>query len=156
MSETKTGTAGSEVPKARQTTESAAPDSKGSGGFLGLIERAGDRIPHPALLFLILCGIVIVLSQALYLAGVQATSEVAVPPPSQAQYVEEGGSTVPAYDIPPAPGPQEYHIERETTHVQGLLTGNGVRFIFTSTVDNFNGLCDVMPLAVSERVGGGQ
>jgi aminobenzoyl-glutamate transport protein len=141
MSETKTGSTGADVPRARQTAETEPPaeEGKGSGGFLGFIERAGDRIPHPALMFLILCGIVIVLSQILYVAGVHATSEVAVPPPTPSQYVEEGGSTVPGYEISPAPGPQEYHIERETTHVQGLLTGSGARFLFTSTVDNFNG-----------------
>jgi len=138
MSETKTGAPGAGVPRARQTTE-AEPPAQRNKGFLGFVERAGDRIPHPALMFLILCGIVIVLSQILYLAGVHSTREVVVPPPSQAQYVEEGGSTVPAYDIPPAPGPAAYHIERETTHVQGLLTGTGARFLLTSTVDNFNG-----------------
>lgn len=111
MSETKTSGAGADVPRARQTTETEPPAQQ-SKGFLGFVERAGDRIPHPALMFLILCGIVIVLSQILYLAGVHSTSEVAVPPPSQAQYVEEGGSTVPAYDIPPAPGPAAYHIVR--------------------------------------------
>ena len=147
MSETSTGKTDvqtGEIPKARETAEHAesteAPGkSKGSGGFLGFIERAGDRIPHPALMFLILCGIVIVLSQILYLAGVKATSEVAVPPPTQSQYVEEGGSTNPGYELVPAPGPADYHIERETTHVEGLLTGAGVRFMLTSTVDNFNG-----------------
>jgi aminobenzoyl-glutamate transport protein len=133
-----------EIPKARETAEHAESTegpgkSKGSGGFLGAIERAGDRIPHPALLFLILCGIVIVLSQILYLAGVKVTSEVATPPPSQSQVVEEGGSTNPGYQLTPAPGPDQYQIHKETTSVQGLLTGDGVRFIFTSTVDNFNG-----------------
>jgi para-aminobenzoyl-glutamate transporter family len=130
-----------DIPKARQTPESEPPaeGSNRSGGFLGVIERAGDKIPHPALLFLILCGLVIVLSQALYLAGVSSTSEVAVAPTTESQYVEEGGSTNPGFDLSPAPAPDQYHIERETTHIQGLLTGDGIRFIFTSTVDNFNG-----------------
>jgi para-aminobenzoyl-glutamate transporter family len=130
-----------DIPQARQTPESepSAPGSERSSGFLGVIERAGDKIPHPALLFLILCGIVIILSQALHLAGVSSTSEVAVAPVTASQYVEEGGSTNPGYEFSPAPAPDQYHIERETTHIEGLLTGDGIRFIFTSTVDNFNG-----------------
>jgi aminobenzoyl-glutamate transport protein len=116
----------------------AKEEGPGSGGLLGFIERAGDRIPHPALLFLILCGIVIVLSQILYLAGVKATTEVAQAPPVPAQIEYEGGTQNPSYEIPELP-PQDYPVKRETTRVEGLLTGDGVRFIFTSTVDNFNG-----------------
>jgi para-aminobenzoyl-glutamate transporter family len=154
-----------EIPKTRQTTENLEPagpegQKKGSGGFLGLIERAGDRIPHPALLFLILCAVVIVLSQILYLTGMKATSEVAVAPPSQSQYVEEGGSTNAGYELPPAPGPDDYHLQRETTSVQGLLTGDGIRFIFTSPVDNFNGfgvvgviLVAMLGVGVAEEAG---
>lgn len=143
MSETRPDSIGAtepaDIPRARQTPESEAPaeGGTGSGGFLGMIERAGDRVPHPALLFLILCGIVIVLSQALYWAGVSATSEVAVAPATSGQYVEEPGSVNPGYELFPAP--DTYHIERETTRVEGLLTGEGIRFIFTSSVDNFNG-----------------
>ena len=34
-----------------------------SGGFLGWIERVGNKVPHPAIIFLGLIVIVIVLSQ---------------------------------------------------------------------------------------------
>ena len=130
------------VPGPKEAAEPEPPDEagqQGSGGFLGIIERAGDKIPHPVLLFLILCAVVIVLSQILYLTGMKATSEVAVAPPVPTVYVEEPGSINPGYEVNPAPGPDAYHIEKETTRVAGLLTGDGVRFIFTSPVDNFNG-----------------
>jgi aminobenzoyl-glutamate transport protein len=40
---------------------------------LDLIERVGNKVPHPAILFLALCGAVIVLSQILAWAGVSAS-----------------------------------------------------------------------------------
>ncbi|HEY6492673.1 MAG TPA: AbgT family transporter [Trebonia sp.] len=55
------------IPGPREANEPAPPDQpgqQGSGGFLGIIERAGDKIPHPVVLFLILCAVVIVLSLA--------------------------------------------------------------------------------------------
>ena len=130
------------VPGPREAQEPeppGEPGQQGSGGVFGFIERVGDKVPHPAIIFLILCAIVIVLSQILYAAGVQATSEVAVAPPTQSQVVEEGGSINPGYELTPPPLPQDYHIQRETVPVEGLLTGDGVRFLFTSTIDNFNG-----------------
>ena len=35
---------------------------KRGGGILGFIERAGNKLPHPVLLFVYFCAIVIVLS----------------------------------------------------------------------------------------------
>jgi len=49
---------------------------------LDLIERAGNKVPHPAILFLALCVAVIVLSQILYLADARITAEVVKPPPA--------------------------------------------------------------------------
>jgi hypothetical protein len=46
------------------------------------IETLGNKMPSPAVLFLVLCVVVILLSQALDWAGVKATSEVAKPPPA--------------------------------------------------------------------------
>lgn len=94
------------VPGPREAQEPeppGEPGQQGSGGVFGFIERVGDKVPHPAIIFLILCAIVIVLSQILYAAGVQATSEVAVAPPTQSQVVEEGGSINPGYELTPRP-----------------------------------------------------
>ena len=58
-----------------------APADGGAGGFLDLVERVGNKVPHPAILFLWLCIGVIVLSQLLAWAGVGATYEVVKPDP---------------------------------------------------------------------------
>ncbi|MBO0823315.1 MAG: AbgT family transporter [Actinobacteria bacterium] len=52
----------------------ARPDEHADGrgkpiGILDLIERVGNKVPHPAILFVALCVAVIILSQVLYLAG---------------------------------------------------------------------------------------
>jgi aminobenzoyl-glutamate transport protein len=78
---------------------------------LDAIEQVGNKVPHPAVLFFILAGIVIVLSQLLYLLGASVTYEVIDPATHQTQQV--------------------------TTAVRGLLTGEGIRFILTSPVQNF-------------------
>ncbi len=71
--------------------QSAAPAPKADGkekrgGVLDLIERIGNMVPHPAILFLALCVGVIVLSQILYLAGAKITTDVVQPPPAAVQH----------------------------------------------------------------------
>src|SRR4029079_4619439 len=56
------------------------------------IERVGNKVPHPALIFAGLCVLVIVVSAALALCDVSATYEVAEPPPVSAPESEVGGS----------------------------------------------------------------
>src|SRR5262245_426982 len=46
---------------------------------LDLIEKVGNMVPHPAVIFFILAGIVIVLSQLLYWLGVSVAYEVINP-----------------------------------------------------------------------------
>ena len=43
------------------------------------VERVGNKVPHPAVIFLILIGIVIVLSHILYLLGAGVTYQVINP-----------------------------------------------------------------------------
>ncbi|HUK98413.1 MAG TPA: AbgT family transporter [Gaiellaceae bacterium] len=102
------------------------------------IERFGNKMPDPAILFLILCGIVIVLSQVLFWFGVKATFEVVKPPPAPAEETYYGGSVEPTYVGPSEPEPaKDYRVVTETAKVKGLLTGEGVRYLFTSFVSNF-------------------
>jgi len=121
----------------------AAVEQKQDGGgskVLDFIARTGDKVPHPAIIFIALCLIVIALSHVLYLMGVHVTSEVASPPPVPGEPVYPGGSQYPGVEYPPgAGGHPDYTIHTETIAVQSLLTGDGLRFLFTSPVANFNG-----------------
>jgi aminobenzoyl-glutamate transport protein len=113
---------------------------KKSGGILDLIERVGNKVPHPAILFLALCVGVIVLSQILYLADAHISYEVAQPPPAAVEQDYIGGSVLPGYTLPPEPAPADsYHMVHETARVEGLLTIEGIRYLFTSFVSNFLG-----------------
>jgi aminobenzoyl-glutamate transport protein len=106
--------------------------------MLDRVERAGNRMPHPAILFLLLCAVIIVLSQVLFWFNVRATYETVTPPPVPAIETYYGGSVEPSDVGPSQPQPAEaYKLHTETTKVQGLLTGEGVRYLFTSFVSNF-------------------
>ena len=128
-----------------QTPDPAADEdgavSGKSGGtqrFLDAIERLGNKVPHPALIFLGLIVIVIVLSHVLYLTGASVTTDVAEPGSVPAVPDYEGGTVVPGYPHPPVGAVPDYEIERETITANSLLTGDGIRFIFTTAVQNFN------------------
>ena len=110
------------------------------GGILDLIERVGNKVPHPAILFLALCVGVIALSQILYLADAHISTEVVQPPPAAVQEEYVGGSVLPAEQLPAAPAPaHSYKPVHETVRVEGLLTVQGVRYLFTSFISNFMG-----------------
>jgi aminobenzoyl-glutamate transport protein len=115
-----------------------APEHTFLERFLDKVERLGNKMPHPAILFLVLCAAVIVVSQILYWADVKATYEVVSPPPVAAQQEVFGGSTGVSIVGPTEPQqPGTYKLRTETAKVKGLLTGSGVRYLFTSFVDNF-------------------
>jgi aminobenzoyl-glutamate transport protein len=116
---------------------------------LDAIERLGNRMPDPAILFLWLCLGVILLSQALAWLDVKATYEVVSPPPAPAEETYYGGSVYPSYVGPTEPEPAEdYVVHKETTEVQGLLSVDGVRYLFTSFVDNFRNFAAVSIILV--------
>jgi aminobenzoyl-glutamate transport protein len=113
------------------------------------IERAGNRMPDPAILFLVLCGAVIVLSQVLYWFNVQATYQVVATPPVATEQTYYGGSVQPTDVGPTVPEPaKDYKLETQTAKVKGLLTGEGVRYLFTSFVDNFRNFAAVAIILV--------
>jgi len=122
-------------------SETATETREGGGSkVLDFIARTGDKVPHPAIIFLALCAIVIVLSHVLYLVGVSVTSQVAEPPAVPGAPVYPGGSQYPGVEYPPGAGAHpDYEIKTETIAVRSLLTGDGLRFLFTSPVANFNG-----------------
>lgn len=79
--------------------------------LLDAIERVGNKVPHPVVLFLLLIFAVILLSHLLHRLGVRATYERI--------HVET------------------HQVETTTTAVRSLLSPDGIRFIFTSVVSNF-------------------
>jgi aminobenzoyl-glutamate transport protein len=145
------------------TTDAVEPPAR-KGGFLNTIERIGDKVPHPAMIFIGLCLLVIVLSHVLYLFDVSATQEIAEPAPVPAEVHYPAGSVVP--ELVPVDGTEEsqyvddYEIRTETIPIKSLLTGDGIRFLFTSPVANFNGfgvvgviLVAMAGVGVAERSG---
>jgi aminobenzoyl-glutamate transport protein len=75
------------------------------------VERVGNKVPHPAVIFVILIGIVIVLSHIMYLLGSRVTYELI--------------------------NPETHKVETVTTAARSLLTADGIRFMFTGVVSNF-------------------
>ena len=67
------------------------------------IERVGNKMPDPTILFLWLCLGVILVSQLLAWLDVKATYEVVKPPPVAAVERYDGGSTQPDYVGPTEP-----------------------------------------------------
>ena len=133
----------------------AAAHVDGTGGFgereggftqraLAFVEKAGNRVPNPAVLFIGLCVGVIVLSQLLDWIGVSITSEVVVGPDGAVEQREDGVSSLP-YDN----APEAYAVETETFQVKGLLTAEGIRFMFTSFVPNFLGFTAIGVILVA-------
>ena len=110
------------------------------GGLLGAVERIGNKVPHPVLMFGYLILLVIVLSWGLSLAGVSVTEQVAVP-------IAEGAPDYDYYEDTTQPGlapgtppyDEDWTIVEETIPIKSLLSVEGIRFIFSSFVSNFAG-----------------
>jgi aminobenzoyl-glutamate transport protein len=118
------------------------------GGFaqraLAWIEKVGNKVPNPAVLFLGLCVGVIVLSQLLDWLNVSVSSEVVSTPDVETAQRVDGVSALPYDDAP-----ESYTVTTETFAVKGLLTGDGIRFMFTSFVPNFLGFTAVGVILVA-------
>jgi aminobenzoyl-glutamate transport protein len=79
--------------------------------LLDLVERVGNKVPHPAVLFFLLIVVVVVFSHVLHLTGTSVS------------YQRINVET--------------HEPEEATAAAQSLLTADGLRFIFTSVVPNF-------------------
>jgi aminobenzoyl-glutamate transport protein len=124
----------------------------GEQGFaeraLARIERIGNAVPHPAILFLGLIIGVILLSQVLDWMNVAVTSEVAEPPGAGAGERDTVDTAVPSVALDGDPD-GEYTIRTEEISVEGLLTPDGIRFMFTSFIPNFMGFAAVGVILVA-------
>jgi aminobenzoyl-glutamate transport protein len=99
--------------------------------LLDVVEKVGNKVPHPAVIFLVLIAIVVVLSHVFYLAGTSVSSEVIVP---------EANPT-PEKSLDAYPYSEElskpHKPEVKTTPVQSLLTAGGIRFMYVSLIPSF-------------------
>ena len=124
-------------------TEATVPQHTAMGRLLDLIERAGNRVPHPVLMFFYLIIGVIVLSAILAFAGVSVTDEIAVPDAVEVRpdYYEDTTQPIiePGADALGNAYQDDWHIETVTIPINSLLDTEGIRFIFTSFVPNFAG-----------------
>jgi aminobenzoyl-glutamate transport protein len=75
------------------------------------VETVGNKVPHPAVIFLALIGIVVLLSHVFYVTGTRVSYQRI--------------------------NPQTHAIEDRTAAVKSLLTADGIRFLLTSAVRNF-------------------
>src|SRR5262249_14294428 len=87
------------------------PKNTGMEKLLDTVERVGNKVPHPAVIFVILIAIVAVLSHILHLMGAKVTYESVNPDTDQ--------------------------VENVTTAAKSLLTGDGIRFMYENVVKNF-------------------
>ena len=79
--------------------------------FLDAVERVGNKVPHPVVIFVLLIGLVILLSHLFYLMGASVTYQTINPETDAAEEV--------------------------TTSVRSLLTRDGIRFMYEGVVSNF-------------------
>jgi aminobenzoyl-glutamate transport protein len=126
-----------------------AVESKKKSGWLDTVERVGNKVPHPVLMFLYLIIGVIVLSHILYLLDVSVTEEIAVPIAANVETDFYADTTEPIENFPTEPLATEYEIQEQTISIQSLLTTEGIRFIFTSFVANFAGFSVVAVVFVA-------
>jgi aminobenzoyl-glutamate transport protein len=107
------------------------------------VERVGNKVPHPALMFLYLIIGVIVLSAVLAWLGVSVTEQIAVPVPIETIPDRYEDSVLPilqaAADQLGQTYASDFEIVEQTIAIKSLLTVEGIRFIFTSFVPNFAG-----------------
>jgi aminobenzoyl-glutamate transport protein len=96
--------------------------------FLDAVERVGNMVPHPVVIFLILIAIVIAFSALLGALGTAVTFERI--------------------------NPETHKIEIATTAIRSLLTSDGIRFMYESLVPNFMSFT-ALGLMIAAMIGAG-
>jgi aminobenzoyl-glutamate transport protein len=79
--------------------------------LLDRVERVGNKVPHPVVIFVALIGLVVLLSHLFYLLGASVTYEVI--------------------------NPDTHAVEKTTTVASSLLTADGIRFMYSGVIANF-------------------
>jgi aminobenzoyl-glutamate transport protein len=91
--------------------------------LLDVVEKVGNKVPHPVIIFLILIGLVLVLSHILFLNGASVTYQVI--------------------------NPETHEVETAITAARSLLTASGIRDMYTRLVPNFMGFTAIGLLVVA-------
>ncbi len=108
--------------------EAASAPKTSMQRLLDGVERVGNMVPHPVVIFLILIATVIVLSAVLGALGGAVTFERI--------------------------NPVTYEIETATTEIRSLLTIEGIRFMYSSLIPNFMSFTAV-GLMIGAMIGAG-
>ena len=95
---------------------------------LDVVERTGNRVPHPAVIFLLLILATMLVAQVLYMINAGVEFERI--------------------------NPERGEIEMITAEARSLLTGEGIRFIYTSMIPTFMGFTAV-GLLIAAMIGVG-
>src|SRR5512136_184391 len=103
------------------------------------VERVGNKVPHPVLMFAYLILIIIVASSILGWLGVSITDQIAVPVKVPVELNQYEDLTTPTIVAPNIVESVHYEIRQTTITIRPLLSIEGIRFIFTSFVPNFQG-----------------
>lgn len=124
-------------------TAGDAPQQAQTKGLLNWVEKIGNAVPSPTIMFVYLILLVGVISAILSWVGVSVTDDVVIPVPKDEfnQINEHLGGTWSLYDSTtgePAEVP-EFVISKETFDVRSLFSVEGIRYFFSSFVDNFAG-----------------
>jgi aminobenzoyl-glutamate transport protein len=113
------------------------------------IEKAGNKVPHPVMIFLYLIAIVIFLSVVLDLLNVKVTEEVMVSPPIPEEQTWVGGSEEPIIVDNESFEDTQFETITQTVAIKSLISIDGLRFLFTSFVNNFAGFSVVAVIFVA-------
>jgi aminobenzoyl-glutamate transport protein len=113
-----------------ETPKAAAPKSFMQKA-LDVVEKVGNKVPHPAVIFLVLIAIVVVFSHIFYLMGTSATAEV-ITPEEKAPAYQESDSYPYAGELSKPHTPK-----MRTIVVRSLLTTDGIRFMYESLIPSF-------------------
>jgi aminobenzoyl-glutamate transport protein len=91
--------------------------------MLDVVERVGNKVPHPVIIFLLLIALVLVLSHILFLMEASVSYQVI--------------------------NPETHKPETVTTTARSLLTASGVRDMYSRLVPNFMGFTAIGLLVVA-------
>jgi aminobenzoyl-glutamate transport protein len=108
--------------------EALAAPKTGMQKILDVVERVGNRVPHPAVIFLILIGLTMVIAHILAMTGASVTFDRL--------------------------NTETDTLEKVTSSAQSLLSADGLRFMYTTMIPNFMGFTAV-GLLIAAMIGAG-